>query len=326
MAASIESLFNDIQTNIQDIKDEADTSIERLQSFASLPFQTWVSFTPNPIYEPPVYTPSKSFEDVGELNLPEFDESSLSLDNPDRFKSKIWNDPELDYIIDQLRIYLTSGGLGHTEEYIRAFSEYQKERDRQALEDGILELKSIDARKGFPLPTTMLTTQMAELATRHQYVIADRNREILQRFSEIVDRNIQFAIEKNIDISKLYADFSIRFSTVFKDISDLIIEKYKTIVNARVAEFEATIRGIASEIELIKANAELELGYNQLTIEKWKTETTLAVEKTKALISQSENATQIRLSAARELASTLVGLIASSQQHSVGLITTEEQL
>lgn len=326
MAASLESLFTDIQENIQDVKDDAENALERLQSFASLPFQTWVGFTPSPIYEPPTYTPSKSFEDIDALVLPEFDESKLSLDNPDRFKSKIWNDPELDYVIEQLRTYLTSGGLGHSEEYIRAFSEFQKERDGQALNDSIKELLSVEARKGFPLPPSMILTQLAELGIRHQYIIADRNREVLQRFSEIVDRNVQFAIEKEIDISKLYADFSLRFSTVFKDISDLILDKYKTVVNARVAEFEATIRGITAEIDLIKANAELELGYNQLTIEKWKTETTLAVERTKALISQAENATQVRLSAAKELATTLVGIIASSQQHSVGLITSEEQL
>lgn len=326
MAATIESLFNNIQANIEDVKADAADALDRLDSFANMPFQTWVGFAPNTIFEPPKYTASKDIQDITNIDLPTFDESKLSLDNAERYRTKLWDDPELEYVVQQLRVYLETAGLGHSEEYIRSFSEYQKERDREAFEDAAKEIRSVEARKGFPLPTSMLLSQIESLGTKYQYAIYDRNRELLQRFSEIVDKNIQFALEKEIDISKLYSDFSLRFSDIFRDVSTLVLEQYKTILQAKISEFEATIKGITAEIELARANADVELGYNQITIEKWKTEVTSAVEKTKALISQAENATQVRLAAARELASTLVGIIASSQQHSVGLVSTQEQL
>lgn len=314
-----ESLSNDIYAKVQALQTEVQESMQRMENIASLPYLSWFNFSQTPTFEP------QRAGVISVSDLPELKKAILNLDlsndSLDKYRSHIWQGTDLDTLQNKLMEYVQSGGVGIEQAVQDAIFNQGRERDLQALRDAMDWAGARTGAKGCRYPNSMTKALQSEAIAKYQYAKTDLNREIVKIMADLAQKNVQFAIQADISIEQLHADFAIKYSALYLDNTRLIIEKFKTEQDSYIAEFEGTLKGVLANLEVQKVNGTLELTYQQNLQKKWEIEANILLDKGKAQIQQAEQANVVKLDAAKNVALTAVGLVQNLTGSAISVYT-----
>lgn len=324
MATDPTDFLVDVQNFIDVVTQSADEAVERLESIASLPFQTWVAFAASEAVELSK-APTLVAEDAFPLLEKVAFDTSLGEFDPNAYKANVYDSTFFTFLEPYLTEQIDLGGPGISDTVQDALFENQRERDLQILTDATNAIRANYSKTGFPLPTQVLRGQENEVIKKHQDDRSNRNREITVLIAERAADFVKTAINSGSNMEEARMRYALGFAGLFNDTTNALINRFKAEQDARVVEFKGQIDLILSKLQVGKVNADIDLNFQAQVLRQWEIESSQSIERTKALISEAEQTTQVKLEAAKSLASyysTLAGSSASSLLGVSGNMTT----
>lgn len=314
-----QTILNDSQAYVDDLKSELTDAVAKLESFAT-DRMTWVDFPERTAFDP------ERPERIDADHLPtitplvfggEFGDPASDLE---KYKGHVFIAPLLDTMQTTLMGWVESGGVGISQAVQDALFNNMRERDLQALNDGLQAVAATDAKKGFAYPTHRRRT--SEVIVNYQQTAENRNREITALMADLAQKNVQQAIASNISIEELHSSFSLGLSGVFVQIKNRIIEKFRIEADVRIAEFDARIKAILAGYSVAEVNARLDISYQELLAKKWEVEMSEGGTRTRALIQQATDQTHLRIQAAINYMQGISTAIGAALMQSSGIAVT----
>jgi hypothetical protein len=290
-----QTILNDSQEYVDALKSELTDAVDNLESFAT-DRMTWVDFPARTVFEPekPARLTADALPDLKPLVFgAEFGDPAAELNT---YKGHVFIAPFLNTMQTTLMGWVESGGVGISQAVQDALFGNMRERDLQALNDGLQAVAATDAKKGFAYPTHRRRT--SEVIVNYQQTAENRNREITALMADLAQKNVQAAITANINIEQLHSSFSLGLSQIFIQIKNRIIEKFRIEADVRIAEFDAKIKAILAGYNVAEVNGRIDIAYQELRAKKWEVEMREGGQRTQALISQAMDQTKLRLQAA----------------------------
>lgn len=316
----VESILNSIATERDSLMADADDAVERLESLVTSR-QTWVEFNPLDNVD------LSKIPSLTTADLPTLDKTPLDFDmaefDPNIYKGKAYQSDFFDSVQPQLLEMIETGGIGISADVQQAIFDQQKQRDLQAADDALVLARSSHAKRGFPMPTDMMMVAEQQVVQRFQEVKDNRSREITVLIADRAQQNFQQAVQQGIAVERAQMEFSLGLARLFTEVNNALLTRFKVEQDARVSEFEGQLKGVLATIQVGETNAKLDLAYQEQVLEKWRIESSLAVEKTKALIQEAEHATKIKLQASVNLAEFYRTLVHGSQSMLNGVVSQE---
>lgn len=318
MAVDPQTILSASQSYADDLKSDLSSAMSSLQSMSS--YQTWVDFAPrNP------FTPHE-VDQIDPSNLPTLERSIFSGDLGDpipdieTYKTHVFIAPYLDQMQATLMDWIETGGVGISDDVQDALFNNMRERDLQAMSDALDAARSTDAKRGFRFATHRRKT--GEVIVNYQQTRENRNREITALLADLAQKNVHQAIASNISIEQLHSHFSLGLSQLYFQLRNHLIEKFRIESEARISEFEAKMKVIMAGYNLQETNARLEIAYQEQLLKSWEVDMAQSTERTKALIQQAEQATQVKLEAMKGLVAGLSAQISSALLQTNGIAVT----
>jgi hypothetical protein len=322
--ADVQTIINSIDESLKDLQNEAEDALGKLEDFATTwSGHTWVDFGSTPLFSP-AEIPGIDRAGIPELQRPTLP-SSLALEPQvlERYNTHVWSSGVLDDLQAKLIEFVETGGTGISLDVQDAIFNADKERQDQVLRDAMDRAGARSGARGFRYPNSMTKAMQSEILQKWQFDMRERSREITRLIADLAQKNVQFAIAENIKVETLHSDFALRYAGLFQNITAALVDKYRAETSAYIAEYEAETRYVLSQVDVAKANSSIKLGEQQLLLRKWETEVTNATNRTKALISQAEQQTQLRLEATKQLAVSYVGLANTKQANAIAVLSED---
>lgn len=312
--------------HIDDVASEALDAADRLESIASLPFQIWIDFPAKTAAELTKVPPVSGTEDIPELERVDIDLSMVADFDPSRFQQATYLSSFFDFLEPKLTDFIENGGPGISEAVQTALFDNMRERDLQLLSDALDQVRGNYGKRGFPLPTSMLRAQENEIVKKYQDDRSNRNREITVLLAERAQDTMKAAVSAGIRMEEVQSQFSLGFARLFTEVSNQLIAQYRLMQDAALAEFEGQIKTIVTKAQVGEVNARLDMAYNEQVLKQWEIESEQAIEKTKARIAQAEQATQVKLEAARGLSEFYKGMVLGFAGQANGIAVQSEDI
>jgi hypothetical protein len=308
--ASPESIINQAAAYLSDIKNEALQAADKLESLASLPYQIWIGFPSTETVELTKASPVTGSEDLPELSKVEMDLSMVGNFDPNKFKQATYVSPFFAFLEPKLEDFIENGGPGISDAVQQALFDNMRERDLQLVADALDLVRANYGKTGFPLPTSMLRAQENEVIKKYQDDRSNRNREVTALIAERAQDTMKAAVSSGIRMEAVQSQFSLGFARLFMDVSSQLIQQYRLMQDAEIAEFEGQIKAILAKTQIAEINSRLEYAYQEQLLKQWEIETSAAIEKTKANIQQAAQATEVKLRAATGLSEFYKSMVA----------------
>jgi hypothetical protein len=315
-----QTILNQSLVLVSSLESQVQDAINKLDAFIS-GRTTWVSFAPSPSFAPtpgdiiplgslPTLTPAVFGAELGD-----------PLSEIDRFYGHNLLAPMLDSIQNTLMGWITSGGVGISDDVQNALWENNRQRRLQSLRDVNDVIHSKDAARGFAAFSGGPTgrdeyNQLIEYQRNDENL----NYEITFKMAELAQQNVQFAISQNIAIENIQAAFSQGIAGIFLNMKRLILEKFKIEADQRIAEWRAKIDAILAGYRVAEVNGQTSIAYQALLVKQWEVMMTQGTDRTKALIQEAEQQTQVQLSAVQSLVSTLGSTISAALMQTTGIV------
>lgn len=173
-----------------------------------------------------------------------------------------------DFLDSRLRSYIDSQSYFLAVEVQDALFEMSRQRDLQTLNDSLDAHDRMQARRGFPIPNSMITASRNELIKKHQDTEADRNREITALIAEKSLQEKQHAMDTAIKMEDIRSRFQLEYAKVYWQAADYLIKKFAMDVQAETSKVEAEIKMLTLIQSGRQRNSELALDEDQLDNQK----------------------------------------------------------
>jgi len=321
MAIDPQTILSASQAYADDMKGDLSSALDRLSSVAT--YQTWVGFAPRTNFD---LTPVDSIP-AGKLPALERAVFSGDLSDPaphiETYKTHVFVAPFLDQMQTMLMEWVETGGVGISDAVQDALFNSMRERDLQVMNDALDAARSTDAKRGFRYATHRRRT--SEVIINYQQTYENRNREITALLADLAQKNVHQAIASNVNIEQLHANFALGLSQIFFQLRNHLIERFRIEQEARIAEFEAKLKVILAGYNLDETNAKLDIAYQEQLMKKWEIDMVQSTERTKALIQQAEQSTQVKLEAIKGLVAGISAQVSAAllQSNGVAVSTAE---
>jgi hypothetical protein len=315
-----QTILNQSLVLVSSLESQVQDAINKLDTFIS-GRTTWVDFAAAPAFAPtpteiipldnlPILTPAVFGAELGD-----------PFSEIDRFYGHNFLAPMLDSMQNTLMGWVTTGGVGISDDVQNALWENNRQRRIQSLRDVNDVIHSKDAARGFAAFSGGPTgrdeyNQLIEYQRNDENL----NYEITFKMAELAQQNVQFAISQNIAIENLQEAFSQGMAGMYFNMKRLILEKFKIEADQRIAEWRAKLDAILAGYNAAQVNGQVSIAYQGLLTKQWEVLMTQGTDRTKALIQQAEQQTSIQLSAVQSLVSTLGSTISAALMQTTGIV------
>lgn len=250
-----EKLFDFVQDTVNDLQSSAESSVQDLQTSARnrfYPAASQAGFDNNPTWEVDRQNPitfsslSDLPDDMPTLDIPPF------VFNPEDFldgleKYSYQSEFFDNFLEDKLIQFIEAQSYFINEEVQDAMFQATHDRDIQTLNDQLDAVDRVQARKGFPMPTSMAMAARNELIARHGDTRNDRNGEITSIIAERAHDGVKHSITAGIQMEDIRSKFELEFNKLYWQASDYLIRKYEADIRAETAKFQG-------ELDMLKAD------------------------------------------------------------------------
>lgn len=295
------SVFEDAQALVDDLYSQAEDAANELKSLATGAID-WFSFAARQDY-----TPGKAeLEGVGALPVMTTVASPGDLaeylkQNPDRFKTHVWESTFFDDLESTITTFIENGGTGINATVQNAIFEQGYDRRRRMLKDNLRDVFAGAGARGWLLPRDMEVAARNDLMDKFDMDYNDANLKTVQIVAERAQQNVQWAMEHGISIENIHQSFAINYAKLYFDITNNILRAFEVEVQQRIAEYDGQLRGRAQEIEKARISAGLDQAAIEREMKKWEIDLQENSERGKSYIAQTLDRTKIRLDAVKSL-------------------------
>lgn len=161
------------------------------------------------------------------------------------------------FLESRLKDYIDSQGYFLVQSVQDALFEQTRQRDLQTLNDGLDAVDRFQARRGFPLPSSMHLAARNDVIKKYQDTYADRNKEIT---ALIADKSLQekmHAMDTSIKMEDIRSRFQLEYGKMYWQAADYLIRKYQADVQAEVSRVDANIKMMQLELEAEIKNSDV---------------------------------------------------------------------
>ena len=296
-------------------------------------------------------------------DIPTFDEDAP--DDEFSYNENEYQSTLLDNVKDSLTTWIIDGGTGLSTEVEEAIWERARSRLAEEWERATDDVMGYWSARGFNLPTGPLQAALRRVNNDFQQKLDDLNREILIKQAELAQNNTQFAHTMSVQLEKhlmdhfnsvadrmleaakttvliLYQIYSekVKAYGLQVEAKSVEIEALSKTVDAKVAinkgktdayladvsrykeEIAAIIAVIDGEARLYAAKVD---GY-RADIDLARAEMNVAIERLKALISQSRNQTELQIKEAEVTLQAYISSLGLNIEVSKAIATILEQI
>ncbi len=170
-------------------------------------------------------------------------------------------------------------------------------RDLQTLNDALDAANRTQARRGFPIPNSMLLAAQADIIKKYQDVKADRNKEVTALIAERAHDGRKHSIESGIRMEDIRSRFQLEYGRLYFQVAEYLVRKYQADVQAEVAR-------VSAELDQLKVKSTIDLGmvssdntWTGLQMENLRTQMTRIIEDAKAELDVQKTEAQMQMSA-----------------------------
>lgn len=286
---------------IENMRSEASDALGRLEDATRVPYLSWFDFAAIEGFAPAepnkISTTARDIPHLEKVPTPTLDKLTL-----DRYNQHVWQGTNLNALQTKIMDWIDTGGVGISQEVQDAIFGQGRERNLQALRDR-LDLAGVrTGAKGFRYANSMTRVLQNQALQEYDNKQSDLSREIVRTMAELAQKNVQFAFQEDVAIETLHADFAVKYAKVFQDNNTQILERFRVEQDARIAEFEGTVKALQLEVEIQLKNAGLDSDHQERLLKTWQSDLTAHIERGKAQIAQAETNSQLRMAAIETLA------------------------
>lgn len=291
------SVFEDAQALVDDLYSQAEDAANELKSLATGAID-WFSFAARTDY-----TPGKAALE-GISAAPAMvtvaspgDLAEYLKQNPDRFKTHVWESTFFDDLENTITQFIENGGTGISTTVQNAIFGQGYDRRRRMLRDDLRDIFAGAGARGWLLPRDMEVAARNDLIDKFDMDYNDVNLKTVQIVAERAQQNVQWAMEHGIKIEDIHQSFAINYAKLYFDITNNILKAFEVEVYQRVAEYDGKLKGRAQEIEVARISAGLDESAIEREMKKWEIDLRENSERGKSYIAQTLDRTKIRLQA-----------------------------
>jgi len=295
---TIAEALTKVQAYFDEVSGKADLATQNLESFA-LKDPPWVDFgTKTPISS--VLSDKVNADDIAPLVRADM-KLDLSLFDPDKYKSHVYVSEFFDYLEPKLQGFIEDGGTGISDVVQTSIFDNHRRRKEQIRDDELLAATANAGKMGFPLPTDMVQAARSVVFTRYADQDYNTTLELTALIAERAQQNVQHAIDAGIRMESIQSEFTRFFHQAYTEYARQILDKFKVEQDANVQQLKSDIDIVSLALRADEINASLSQKDVDQRIQLWKFEVDSSIEKTKALISQSEDSYRLQLQASSNL-------------------------
>jgi len=252
MAETNADTFAWIQSSYEDLKSEAEKAVADLKNEASSSYdpnfstQPWTVGSAAPV----------TFTSYGTFTRPTYSAESpeqavISMLGPlSEFTSPLY---------EVLMDGIMSPELFLDASVQAALFAQTRERDRQTLNDALDASNRIQARRGFPAPTSIFVSAHTEIVKKYQDTEADRNKEITALIADKALTEKMGSIDAYVKLEDIRMRVAFEYSRLYTQVSDYIVRKYEAEVRAELGAFESNFKQTMASLDAASKNAELSM-------------------------------------------------------------------
>ncbi len=296
-----QSILDQVQNQTGTILSEALAAFDKLADYSQSIWYDFPNITSVDLAEIP---PLVDVSDLPALEKVEIDLSMVSDFDPGLYKQATYISSFFTFLEPQLIDFIENGGPGISQSVQDAIFQQTRERDLQALNDSLDVARVNYGRRGFPMPTSMMRAQENELIKTYQNNLNTSNRDITALIANRAQDTMKAAVNSGIRMEDVQAQFSLGYAKLLIDVSNQLINQYRMIQDANLAEFRGQIESILAQVQVSESNATIELKKNDQLMELWKTQLTTSTDRTRVSIAEADGENDRRLEALKSTAQT----------------------
>jgi hypothetical protein len=157
-----------------------------------------------------------------------------------------------DFLEGRLKNYIDSQSYFLATEVQDALFNASRARDIQTQNDALDMVDRVQARRGFPIPSSMMLAARNDVIKKYQDTVTDRNKEIT---ALIADKSLQekmHAMDTSIKMEDIRSRFALEYGKMYWQAAEYIVRKYEVDVNTEISTFKA-------ELDMLMKKAEVDL-------------------------------------------------------------------
>lgn len=256
----------------------------------------WLLRTP-----PTIPTPSTP-SGYTDLDIPVFKFNPEDYLNADLLQRYNYESDFFDNFLDsRLRTYIDSQGYFLATEVQDALFAATRERDLQTLNDSLDAVDRVQARRGFPLPSSIHLAARNDVIKKYQDTYADRNKEIT---ALIADKSLQekmHAMDTSIKMEDIRSRFQLEYGKLYWQAADYLIRQFETEVRAAVAEADNKYKFTELNTNVDAKNTEADIAHVGQFNSKESTRLGAEMEELKEQVNLWKETYMARIEASKEM-------------------------
>lgn len=308
----------------EDVKDRALDAIGDLQTAALNYFNVFWNNQDGDI-DPGFAISSKVILDWNPPNLPDVPDFVLNATYKDlstqTHNSYVWDTEGETKIFDGIWNIINNQGVGLSQSLQDSIFNADRERKLLALNDALTAVNAQTGSRGFRKAVSITGAQQNEVILKYQYDLENQSREITKLMEEHARTNLQFAIQQGISFENFHADFANKFDSLFLEMKKTAVQLFISEVQAEVAVFEATVKGLIQKVELAKAEVSYFSTVGSVLIEKYKADITQQAKKADIALETAKSNLAGTIGALTAAANTAGEVIKAASTNNIALST-----
>jgi hypothetical protein len=306
--AADQEVFSFVKDQVDSLINDAESAISQLQTYAMSyynPAVTQVGFENNPAWD---ITEGERVAFAGLSDVPP-DSPTLYIPpfvfNPedyitaDMLQKYSYESEFFDEFLDpRIRQYIDSQSYFLDPTVQDALFETSRERDLQALNDALDAQDRIQARRGFPVPTSMNLAARNDIIKKYQDTYADKNKEATALIAEKSLQEKMHAMDTGIKMEDIRSRFELEFGKLYWMAADYIIKQYEAEVRANIAKFQGELDLVKTETDTDIKNAGFDYEYEKLRHDQQVQRLNASIEEMRGNIDTWKTRAQMRIDAA----------------------------
>jgi hypothetical protein len=305
-------LLDQTTATIADLRTAARTSLTGLEAIAQGGAITWFDFSATPTA--PLLAPQ-----VVELgDVAPISKAKLGAALPFSYTPVLFEKLE-----EQVMDILTSGGANITPEIQAAIFDQGIERVLQTKIDMLHLAGTVAGSKGCRYANSMVKAQQDEIILNFGWMRSDASRNITQTMGELVQKNLQIAISAGVSIEEALSAIAFKTYETLVAGHRLVLDQFRTESEVAIEILKGDIERASLNLKALVESKTLNIEYQKLEVEEWKTQVMALVEKGRAQIMQAEQANRVKIESLQSLARSYIGIAETMKSQGVSIQTTK---
>lgn len=301
MAVTNEQIWEDTKQAVASLKAQVDEAVSNLVALADELADPWDYIEPDKVTQS-IFDPSDiEAPSVGTFTRPPFVFNPADYVDDGGMQTYKYESDFFKFLDPKLREYIEYETVGISDAIQQAIFDSMRNRDTQTLNDALDAVDRVQARRGFPIPHSMMLAARSDVIKKYQDTYNDRNAEVTKLIAERAQANVHHAIDSGIKMEDINSRFQMEYFRMYFTMADVLIRRYEADMRAALAEFEANTKNAVLKFETDKTNVGYDIATMGQRVDRLKAYIQQNYDRSRILVDQAKTGAEVQLSSAQEV-------------------------